>query len=219
MPVRAGPGWGRAPGRQPSGSRGARSRGARQGERARAGAPLDRVGRNSGARARGPAAGSGRAPGRRRLVPRGACAAGGGRRAAGGRALTLLGLLLPRQRAAQLAQERLVLLHLVRPRAGRAQRRGGHGPGAGAAGVGAAPVAAAAAAAARSPGEWPGGRGRNAGPRPAPAPSPGAPGARGRHRPALCALRVPPGAARAPSAVPTLRATLTLGEVTRWLGS
>lgn len=45
-------------------------------------------------------------------------------------ALTLLGLLLPRQRAAQLAQERFVLLHPGGARGGRARRRGGHGPSA-----------------------------------------------------------------------------------------
>lgn len=43
-----------------------------------------------------------------------------------GGALTLPGLLLPRQRAAQLAQERLVLLHLGGPRGGRSRWRGGH---------------------------------------------------------------------------------------------
>lgn len=41
-------------------------------------------------------------------------------------ALTLPGLLLPRQCAAQLAQERFVLLHLGGPRGGRSWWRGGH---------------------------------------------------------------------------------------------
>ena len=58
--------------------------------------------------------------------PRGGARRVRGRRPAAG-ALTLLGLLLPRQRAAQLAQERLVLLHSVGPQGGRARRRGGHG--------------------------------------------------------------------------------------------
>lgn len=43
-----------------------------------------------------------------------------------GHALTLPCLLLPRQCAAQFAQERLVLLHLGSPRGGRSWWRGGH---------------------------------------------------------------------------------------------
>lgn len=64
--------------------------------------------RRAGSRHRGDTAGT-------RLAPKGR-----------GGTLTLPGLLLPCQCAAQLAQERLVLLHLGGPRGGRSWWRGGH---------------------------------------------------------------------------------------------
>lgn len=104
----------------------------------------------------------------------------GWRPAAG--ALTLLGLLLPRQRAAQLAEERFVLLHPVGPQGGRAQRRGRTWgrtgtwwPGQGAARLGAALVPP------HLPPARPG-SGRE-GAAPAPAPPPPAPGPGGVRRP------------------------------------
>lgn len=101
----------------------------------------------------------------------------GWRPAAG--ALTLLGLLLPRQRAAQLAEERFVLLHPVGPQGGRAQRRGGHGDARGPRWPGREqrvwepPWSPPPPPPPARPGEWPGGRGPGAGPRPPPAPGPG----------------------------------------------
>lgn len=159
LPLRAGPPPGRTPTRAPAaglparprrgvtGGSGAGLQGAGRGWRRPNGAPGG-GGREAAAARGAPAAGweSCRALAARGAAGGGCRALGGSggararpprgsrRRAArpgGGRALTLPGLPPPRQRAAQLAQERLVFLHPAGPRAGRAQRRGGHGPSAG----------------------------------------------------------------------------------------